>query len=531
MAHQVIGIDASASGIKTAVLEASLRSLEFKRVRLHAWPTGGDTTMMAGAGLGDDGKPRSGTAFVAKAAANAIREDGATSADPYIAFDGQKTSTRVMKFPIGDLRKVEAILEPELEDQLPRPLDEIAYSYTPLTIARDKCELLVATVDRADLRTLIDALAASRCAPRAVFAESLALLSLAAAIGPADAQTGTIIDIGHTKAHVMHMARGRPLFARTVREGGQKLDQAIARTLGLSEEEAQRKKEAGRVLLPHEGAPSEVEAKLSSALVAALRPFVIAVKQTMHLHREALQGGKVYLTGGGSQLGGLTQYLALELGVPVELLPLPEALTRVPEAHRYTLAYGLAATGTAPLRHPKLDFRRGEFSFRGDLTNLRNESGKLGWIALAIVLLAIVSGLSRYIVLSSDERQLDNTLKVVTKQMMGREIGNFQQAMAAIKQSSSPDKGPMPRFSALDYFAIVSQRVPATIDAKMLELDFRQDKVLLRGEAASTTAAQDIVDALKGHECFRDVKLSKSKKIDGARVEFNVTIDLSCGGA
>lgn len=526
MAHTVIGIDASASGIKTAVLEASLRSLEFKRAGLHAWPQ----PPVGEAAPAEGEAKKTGVELIAKATIDAIREEGAVGADPYIAFDGQKTSTRVMRFPIGDLRKVESVLEPELEDQLPRPLDEIAYGFTPLTVQKDKCELLVATVDRADLRTLIDSLAASRCAPRAVYAESMALLALAPAIGPPETQTGTIVDIGHTKTHVLHMVKGKPLFARTVREGGQKIDQAIARALSIREDEAREKKEAARVLSGGAQAANEGEQKISAAIASSLRTLVIAVKQTLHLHKEQLAGSKVYITGGTSQLAGLVEFLTQELGATVEMLPLPQPLAALPNAHRYTLAYGLAATGTAPLRHPRLDFRRGEFSFRGDLTNLKNEGGKLGWFVGVIIFLAVLSGVSRYAVLAADERQLDDTLKVVTKQVMGREISNFQQAIAALKQSANPDKGPMPKFSALDYFAIVSQRIPAGVDAKTTELDFRQDKILMKGDAASTTIAQDVVDALKGHECFKEVKLAKTRKTaDGSRVEFNVSIDLACG--
>jgi general secretion pathway protein L len=522
MAHTVIGIDASASGIKTAVLEASLRSLEFKRAATHAFESVTDTEVV-------DEAPLSPTAMTARAAIRAIKEEGASGADPYIAFDGQRTSTRVMRFPIGDLRKVEAVLEPELEDQLPRPLEEIAYAFTPLLVSKDKCELLVATVDRVELRTLITELAEARCAPRAVLAESLSLLSLASGIGLPEAQTGTIIDMGHTKAHVVHFAQGKPLFARTVREGGHKLDQAIARTLSIPEAEARMEKERSVLCLPHEQPDTDREKQISAAIIAALRPLVIAVKQTLHLHREQLEGAKVYLTGGASQLGGLLSHLSLELGVKVELLPLPAALQNVPQAHRYALAYGLAATGTAPVRVPKLDFRRGEFSFRGDLSNLSAESGKLGWVAAAIVALAIISGVSRYFVLSADEKKIDETLKVVTKQMMNREINNFPQAMAALKQSITPDKGPMPKYSALDYFAVVSQRIPASIDVKANEMDFRQDKILMKGTAGSVTIAQDLTDALKGHECFKDVKLSNTRKAsDGVRTEFNVTIELSC---
>ncbi len=552
MAHTVIGVDLAAAGVKTVMLDASLRKLEFQRANTHPYdlappvtadaaPGEAPTSSSAAGGAPNDLAPDNAAphnpapsrqARVARSIGEAIAAQRASgSSEMCLGFDGTKTTTHLLRFPMGDLKKIEAILEPELEDRLARPLEEMAYAYTPVLLTKEKGELLIGTAARDEVRAWVAALTDAGQAPRALYAEALSLVALAGGIGPSADQTGALIDIGHSKTHILLMRQGRPVFARTLREGSGRIDRAIAQTMQVDEATARTMKERAQVLLPHEQGSRPDEKRLSEAIEAGLRPLIVALKQTLHLYKNEVAGGRIFLTGGGSLLLGLSRLLSTELGMEATELPLPEPLKTLPSAHSYTLAYALAASSIAP-RQPKLDFRRGEFSFRGDLKQLGRDNARLGWAVAGIFLLAMFSGVSRCAVLRADDRALDDTLRQVTKQMMNREISDFKQALVAIRQSVNPEKEVLPKHSALEYFGVVSSRIDPALDLKLNEIDLRQDKIMLKGDAQSYDLIEKMAEGLRGHECFKQVEVGKQHKSrDGNRVEFSVTIDVECGSS
>lgn len=543
MAHPIVGVEIGSTGVKVALLDASLRGLEFKDAQLQEWPAppsdqplDSDATVpnipLQALAAPKDDKASATLALHemrAQTIDKALTKLAAPGAEFFLGFDGQKLSTRVLKFPMGDMKKIESVLEPELEDQLPRSLDEVSYSYAPLMLAKNQSELLVATAPRDELQAALTALAGVNKSPRAMLGEALALTALLPQLGGPDEQTAIIVDIGHTKTHILLASRGKPLFARTIREGGARLDRAIALAINVDQVTARNLKETGRMYLPHEQAEDEDDKAASEAMLLALKPLVISLRQTIHPYRSQLTGAKVYLTGGMALVQGIDRVLEAELGMGTQPLPLPPALAGRSDGHRYALAYALGVTGTLPPRHPRLDFRRGEFSFRGDLRQMSNNGRSIGFAVAAVVFLAFFSGITQCAVLRSDEKQLDETLKSVTKQMMGREMTDFKQALVAIRQSSSPEKAALPRYSALDFFGIISQRLDPSLDVRITELDLRPEKIVLKGETTGYDAAEKISELLQGHECFKQITQGKSKKsTDGQRVEFNIAIDLGC---
>src|SRR5215467_13823990 len=175
---------------------------------------------------------------------------------------------------------------------------------------------------------------------------------MAAAIGaglPVTEPTGSmVVDIGGGTTEVAVLSLGGIVYSRSVRVGGDKMDEAIIayirrhKNLLIGETTAERiKKEIGTAAPPLEdngvrmeikgrdllnGVPKEItinEREIADALADPVSAIVEAVKtaleQTPPELAADIAGKGIVLTGGGSLLRGLDQVLRDETGLPISI--------------------------------------------------------------------------------------------------------------------------------------------------------------------------------------------------------------------
>ena len=175
---------------------------------------------------------------------------------------------------------------------------------------------------------------------------------MAAAIGadlPVTEPTGSmVVDIGGGTTEVAVLSLGSIVYARSVRVGGDKIDEAIisfvrrANNLLIGETSAERiKKQIGIAFPPEDGigetmevrgrdlvngVPKELtlnQAQISEALTEPVSQIVEAVKVALEktppeLAADIVDKG-IVLTGGGSLLGELDQVIRDQTGLPVSI--------------------------------------------------------------------------------------------------------------------------------------------------------------------------------------------------------------------
>jgi Tfp pilus assembly PilM family ATPase/Tfp pilus assembly protein PilN len=514
MAHQIAGLDIGASAIKLARFDVSFRGLVSASAEVLPWrePDAAEAEKTTETDV---------LAPPPSRLAATLAQTNIGSNEVYMGFPSQRASSRLLTFPLTDIRKIEPMIGFELEDQLPRPLEETVFGAVPVRLSRSETEMLVASADKERLGEVLEEYAAAALQPRAIYYEPLAYLSLAS--GMTDA---LIADIGAERTLFLHLQEGRVAATRALPWGGHRLDSALSQALALDLAEARRGKEEVARLYA-DAAPTPAAQRASDVLSKALAPLVMGLRQTLQTRRET-ETFTVYLTGGQSLLTGLHEFLARALGCEVKALPLPAALEAQPDGHRFALAYALALSSAAP-RQPKIDFRRGEFSFRGNLSHLRSQARKYVYATVAVVAVAFLSGIVRYVTLRSDEAALDKTLREVTRKITGHEMTDYKTALVAMQQASSPTKSSVPNRSAVDQFASLSKRLPPELDLHASDIDLRPDKVQIKGDTTNFESVDKIVDALKADECFKQVTPGKSRKTsDGTRIEFQVTMDEGC---
>lgn len=235
----------------------------------------------------------------------------------------------------------------EVEGLMPMPLHTVAYDYHSIPDAHMAVHrnALVVAYPRAVIDSYQRVLAAVGFSPIALEPESQAIVR---AVVPAHIQGPILVaDIGAVRTSLVMTAGGSIVFASSLPIGGNDMESAIARELGVSGEKARAIKiDAGLGASRYGGrvhaSVSGLLGKLAAGLADALRS------------REGADISAVYLCGGDANLIGLGKYLAAALQRPVALADpfvnaalAPGVVPPIPrrDALRYAAAIGLALRG------------------------------------------------------------------------------------------------------------------------------------------------------------------------------------------
>jgi len=271
------------------------------------------------------GAVRDGEVTERDVVAHAIRELWAhykfESKDVVIGVGNQRVVVRELSLPAMPLPQLRASLPFQVQDLLPMSTDEALLDFYPtdqfdgengLTVhgllvaaVRDTVSANLLAVESAGLRpTMVDlnAFALLRCMTRGVLKE----------------QTVALVDIGARVTDVMIARNGVPRFIRTLAMGGQDVTDAVARTMSISNAEAESLKRRLGVgfTVPAEYAEvAEVVSNVTQNLVETIRNTFVYYSGN---NPGSLLDSAV-LIGGGAHLPGFGQYLASASRLPVSL--------------------------------------------------------------------------------------------------------------------------------------------------------------------------------------------------------------------
>jgi general secretion pathway protein L len=246
---------------------------------------------------------------------------------------------------------------------------------------------------------------------------------------------------------------------------------------------------------------------------------------------------RLLLAGEAARLPGIAEALAPEVDGPVLPLALAEAgpaaglpADDVPDL---VLALALALRGHQGSRAPRLNLRRGPFAFTRDFEHLKGRVARLGAYAALLLLLAVVSTAVSAFALSRQETALDRALCDAQQKILGRCYPNIEEAQAVLRGRGTPGAA-LPRLTAVDVFAELSQRVPAEVALRLDRIEIARDKVHLQGTTDAAENVDRIVSALRGSRCFGDARSggARRRSSDG-KFEFSVDSGITCleGGA
>ncbi|MGO9831118.1 MAG: type II secretion system protein GspL [Myxococcaceae bacterium] len=448
-----------------------------------------------------------------------------------VAMPGTSVATHALVLPFKDAKRLEAALPFEVESQLPVELADVVFDYQPGSRTDQGTELLVGVVQKSELRSLLSLLSEAGFEPRVVTHPALVYRSLFVGrpqlVGADSDGLVALVDVGHVRTTV---AIGQPgqglIYARVLPGGGRDLTAALEREFGVSSVDAERWKEQDGSLVP---VGDQEHARAREALRLALQPLTREVRATLKAAttRDRRSVGHLVLCGGTSQLAGLPEGWAKELGLPVKLLAASGDMELLPEQRaRGAQAWALALCGGS--RADRFNFRRGDQAFSGQLDWLRGRIPQLAVFAGVLVALLVTFGVVRSALLGRREAAVDAQLCELTRRVLGTCEHNYDRALNLLRGKESPAAA-LPKMSAAGLLAEVAARVPADITLKLDQVVVDLDRVQMRGETDSSKTIDRLSAALKGFHCFRDVKEGKVERTkDGAHVSFQLDVLVDC---
>jgi type IV pilus assembly protein PilM len=284
------------------------------------------------------------------------------------SIPSSQSALRFLRIPIPSKKKVEQMFRFELEDNIPFRLDDSVLEHR---ISPDgKGNLVFAAISpKKFVQNHIDWCKSVGVDPDWLTFEGMGALNLFLTHPPIaqgdQKATGPVLfcDIGHSKTNVSVLEGPNLVFHRNLSWGSFRITEALAENLSQALEEAEDTK---HLTLNLEAPDFAVDGNTMDNVVGILKNLVSDITHTIAAYRSLSKKeiAKVFLTGGGSELKGLTQFLSEAIGVPTERYS-PFSVTQIKEElkqkdqYRFSESWGRAQVFTrkSPLL---LNFRKGE---------------------------------------------------------------------------------------------------------------------------------------------------------------------------
>lgn len=469
---RLVGIDIRATHVRTAVVRAGFRSVQVERlleVDRQSVPSLEEALRLSSSGVIDRGDSLA------------------------VAVDGQKAFIRRIVLPATAAKRLDEIVPFELEAQVPVDIDELLFDYRQLRrpAPAGPVVVLAAAARQAEIKAQLDLVRrAMGREPERVGCGALPLGNLTRLIPGAGAggQAFALVDLAASSTDVVVVARGEPVYARTL-------------SIGVG------------------GLPDS-----APQLAAQLR-------QTFAAH-DTEPVAKAYLLGAGADAPGAEAYMSYELGIVVERLPgLAIEGLGVEQAGllpRFGKALGLALS-LSP-RTEDLDLRQGPLGYQRGFGFLKEKAPVLSGLGAAILISLLFSTWAQMRALDKEGEILTASLQTASRQVLGQEVSDGEEARQMLeKKLKSSESDPMPHADGFDVMVELSQAVPDEVTHDVEELDVQRGHVRLTGIVGTTAEAQQLATRLGEHACFDGVKVSKvTQVINSDRQKYVLEFDLRC---
>lgn len=291
----------------------------------------------------------------------------------------EKAFLQVIQLPRMPKEDLKSAVIYEAENYIPLPIEEVyldSQIVPPLYNHLDHYDVLIAALPKKIVDPYLSCLKKAGLYPKALEIESLAIARalIKKEISPFPT---LLIDLGAARTSFIIFSGYSLRFTSSIPVSSQKFTETICKALNIDFKKAEELKIkyglsiTEKVILTKKTKNSQFEKeiigdkKFFEALIPIMTDLVEQIKKCLsfyqthafheHLPPERKGVEKIFISGGGANLKGLTDFLSLELKIPVVLGNpwiniLPEPLKEVPELSfeeslKYTTALGLALRG------------------------------------------------------------------------------------------------------------------------------------------------------------------------------------------
>jgi type IV pilus assembly protein PilM len=241
-----------------------------------------------------------------------------------LGVGNQRVVVREVSLPWLAEKELRESLPFQVQEYVPIPLEEAVLDYHVLEEfereGRRMIRLLVVAAQKIMIHQIVQAVEAAKLRPRALDLVPFAIIRSVGTVeglGLESTNGGeeAVVDVGADVTSICVHALGVPRFVRILPSAGRDVTGAVARGLGVEDEEAERLKRGDVAQEP----PERIQ-QATQAAVGMAASFADEIRSSLDFYLSqtpTAKIGRILITGGGSKLAGLDATLAQRLPAPV----------------------------------------------------------------------------------------------------------------------------------------------------------------------------------------------------------------------
>ncbi len=237
-----------------------------------------------------------------------------------VGVANQQVVVRQMDLPALPRDEMAESLPFQVQDFIPIPIDQAQLDFQVLReyqtedgVAMQRVLVVAAATEM--VQTVMTVLEQAKLTPLTLDLEAFALLRTLVDETTAQASDPSVgemlVNVGATVTNIVVHSQAVPRFVRILLMGGNAITEALVNTTGMSWEQAEAAKMQPN---PQPGAESQLVSDRSERFIAEIRGSL----DYYRAQNDAVQVGRLVLTGGGSMLPGLPERLAQAVRLPVD---------------------------------------------------------------------------------------------------------------------------------------------------------------------------------------------------------------------
>jgi type IV pilus assembly protein PilM len=205
------------------------------------------------------------------------------------------------------------------EEHIPFDISDVNLDYHVTGSTPDAIHVLLAACKRDKIANLKQAIQLAGKQPTVIDVDAFALQNCYELnYDPQPGQIVALLNIGASTTNINILNGNRSVFTRDASFGGNQYTSLLQKELGLNFDQAEQVKRG--MPLPEGVEPREIEPILDT--VSDI--LALEIQKTMDFYRATVEDGesavqKILISGGGSKLRGLVEFLAKQFEIPVEV--------------------------------------------------------------------------------------------------------------------------------------------------------------------------------------------------------------------
>jgi type IV pilus assembly protein PilM len=216
--------------------------------------------------------------------------------------------------------ELEESIDWHAEEHIPFEISDVSLDYQVVGSGPDSLNVLMAACKREFVANIKQAIQLAGKQPAVIDVDAFALQNCYEVnYQPSDQAVVALLNVGAATMNINIVKGVRSVFTRDVSVGGNQYTSLLQKELGLTYEQAEAVKRGGET-------PAHVEAvDIDGVLETVSDMLALEISKTFDFYRATAEEGdgrvqKIYLSGGGSKLKDLPEFLSNRFEMPVEPL-------------------------------------------------------------------------------------------------------------------------------------------------------------------------------------------------------------------